>query len=113
MSVLKTNRTSSTERRARRTRSKLASSSRPRLVVTRSNRFISVQLIDGGSTLATASSRGTGLTGKTAAEGVGKAIAEKVMALNITDVVFDRGALSYEGNVKALADAARAGGLNF
>lgn len=113
MAVLKTNRTSPLERRIRRTRSKISAASRPRLVVTRSNRFISAQLIDGGKTLASATSRGTGTTGRSAAETVGRDIASKVTALKITDVVFDRGGLSYEGNVKALADAARSAGLNF
>lgn len=113
MAVLKTKRISSTEQRLNRVRAKLSGASRPRLTVHRSNRFVSAQLIQGDKTLAASTSRGMNLTGRAACEAVGKDIASKVVALGITDVVFDRGALSYEGNVKALADAARSGGLNF
>lgn len=113
MPILKTIRTSSLERRTKRVRAKIASSDRPRLTVSRSNRFISAQLVREGKTLASSTSRGMGLTGKTAAEAVGKDIAQKISSLNIKDIVFDRGRFSYEGNIKVLADAAREAGLNF
>lgn len=88
---------------------------RPRLNVYRSNKAIYCQIIDDlkGHTLASASS--TGLTGtKTEqAVAVGKLIAEKAKSAGVESVVFDRGGYLYHGRVKALADGAREGGLQF
>ena len=98
------------------------SSGRPRLSVFRSSKHIYAQIIDDskGATLAAASSLETELKGslKTgadvgAAQSVGKLIAERAQAAGITQVVFDRGGYIYHGRVKALADAAREGGLSF
>ena len=95
---------------------------RPRLSVFRSGENIYAQVIDDakGVTLASASTlekdlKGSLKTGadKTAATAVGKLVAERAVKAGIKDVVFDRGSYIYHGRVKALADAARAGGLNF
>ena len=94
-------------------------SDRPRLNVSRSLNQIYVQVIDdlNGKTLVSASSsEGEGKkTGGNvaAAKSVGKTIAERAKAKGITKVVFDRGGYIYHGRVKALADAAREGGLQF
>lgn len=112
------------ERRKLRVRRKLrkVAEGRPRLSVHRSSKHIYAQIIDDerGVTLAAASTldkdlRGSLKTGadKSAAEVVGKAIAERGKAAGVNDVVFDRGAYLFHGRVKALADAAREGGLNF
>lgn len=88
---------------------------RPRLAVFRSNRFVSAQLVDDtvGKTLAAAHGREfPGAQSKQAAS-VGSAIAKKAKAAGINTAVFDRGGYRYGGQVKALADAARAGGLAF
>jgi large subunit ribosomal protein L18 len=101
---------------------KLAARGRARLTVFRSSKHIYAQLIDDdkGTTLAAASSlekpmREGGGKGanKDAAKTVGKLIAERAKEKGIKDVVFDRGGYLYHGRVKALADAAREGGLNF
>lgn len=93
---------------------------RPRLSVFRSNSDIYAQLIDDttGVTLASASSRQKDITaaGGTKSEKsalVGKAIAQKAVALGISTCIFDRGGYLYHGRVKAVADGAREGGLNF
>jgi large subunit ribosomal protein L18 len=95
---------------------------RPRLSVHRSSKQIYAQIIDDvqGCTLASASTiekdlRGTLKTGGniSAAAEVGKLIAERAKAAGVTKVVFDRGGYMYHGRVKALADAAREGGLEF
>ena len=95
---------------------------RPRLSVFRSSKHIYAQIIDDvkGATLAAASSLDTDLkaalkTGAdtAAAARVGKLIAERALQAGITQVVFDRGGYIYHGRVKALADAAREGGLSF
>jgi large subunit ribosomal protein L18 len=95
---------------------------RPRLSVHRSGENIYAQVIDDakGITLASASTLEKELkaslkTGadKTAATAVGKLVAERAVKAGVKDVVFDRGSYIYHGRVKALADAARAGGLNF
>ena len=95
---------------------------RPRLSVFRSSKNIYAQVIDDakGVTVAAASSlekdlKGTIKTGadKAAAVAIGKLIAERAIKTGIKDVVFDRGGYLYHGRVKALADAAREGGLNF
>ena len=112
------------ERRKRRTRASLAKKSggRVRLSVFRSSKHIYVQLIDDaqGKTLASASTLEADLKGSlktgadvAAAAAVGKLIAERAKAAGITEVVFDRGGYIYHGRVKALADAAREGGLSF
>lgn len=88
---------------------------RPRLAVYKSNRFVSAQLIDDTAHKTLASSHGREFKGSQSvqATSVGAAIAEKAKASGITSVVFDRGGYHYGGQVKALADAARAGGLAF
>ncbi len=97
-------------------------SGRTRLSVFRSSKHIHAQLIDDlkGETLAAASSlektlREGSKTGANiaAAKAVGKLIAERAKEKGIKDVVFDRGGYLYHGRIKALADAAREGGLNF
>jgi large subunit ribosomal protein L18 len=114
----------STDRRKARVRRALrvAANGRPRLSVHRSSKQIYAQIIDDaqGRTLAAASSlektmREQLKTGANtdAAAAVGKLIAERAIAAGVKDVVFDRGAFIYHGRVKALADAAREGGLNF
>lgn len=88
---------------------------RPRLAVFRSNRFISVQLIDdaAGTTLAAAHGREFKGSQSVQAKAVGGAIAKAAKAKGVTAAVFDRGGYRYGGQVKALADAAREGGLVF
>ncbi len=104
--------------RHNRVRSRVSGSpERPRLSVFRASRHIYAQIIDDtqGLTLASASSMEVKAkdkkTGISAA--VGKLIAEKAMAKNITTVKFDRGGFAYHGRVKALAEAARETGLKF
>lgn len=109
--------------RHRRVRKKVSGTpAQPRLCVFRSLRAIYAQVIDDatGRTLVAASSLETGdaKTGqarpKTAAStAVGKVVAERAVAQGITQVVFDRGGYKYHGRVKALAEAAREGGLKF
>ena len=89
---------------------------RPRLSVFRSNKQIYAQVINDvtGTTLASASSLGLETMPKIEqAQKVGALLAEKAKAAGITSVVFDRNGYLYHGRVKALADAAREGGLNF
>ena len=95
---------------------------RPRLSVFRSSKHIYAQVIDDrkGATVAAASSlekdvRGTLKTGADigAAKAVGKLVAERAVKNGVTEVIFDRGGYLYHGRVKALADAAREGGLSF
>ena len=97
-------------------------SGRPRLSVHRSSAHIYAQVIDDvkGATLAAASSMDKTLKGalksganKSAAAAVGKLVAERALKAGVKEVVFDRGAFLYHGRVKALADAAREGGLKF
>lgn len=92
----------------------------PRLSVFRSHRHILAQVIEdqSGSTLAYASSIEKGLAGGSgskmdAAQAVGKLLAERSLAAGISKVVFDRNGYKYHGRVKALAEASRAGGLQF
>src|SRR3954462_2348983 len=101
---------------------KRAAGDRARLSVFRSSKHIYAQVIDDekGETLASASSiekemRGSLKTGANiaAAKAVGKLVAERAAAKGVKDVVFDRGGYLYHGRIKALADAAREGGLNF
>jgi len=88
---------------------------RPRLAVYRSNRFVSAQLINDavGNTIVASHGREFPGTQSVQAVSVGSAIAKKAVAAGISSVVFDRGGYRYSGQVKALADAARAGGLAF
>ena len=110
------------DRRRRRVRSSLRAraSGKPRLSVHRSGRHIYAQLIDdaAGKTLVSASSLDKDIKGKTKAtrEGaaeVGKALAQRAKKAGVSAVVFDRGGFLFHGRVKALADAAREGGLEF
>ena len=97
----------------------IGTAERPRLSVFRSNRAIYCQIIDdlNGHTITSASSMDPSCkndgTKTDQAKSVGKMIAEKAKAENITKVVFDRGGYLYHGRVKALADGAREGGLQF
>ncbi len=109
------------ERRRRRVRTalKARAGGRPRLSVHRSGRHIYAQIIDdlAGRTVAAASTlvkggKGPGATTEAAAK-VGSALAEAAKKAGVTSVVFDRGGFLFHGRVKALADAARAGGLEF
>ncbi len=107
------------QRRHRRVRGKIfGSAERPRLVVFRSNRGIEAQLVDDleGKTLAAASwlnlKSFKGSKTEQAAE-VGKLLAQNAKKAGVEAAVFDRGGYLYHGRVKALADAAREGGLKF
>ncbi|ACM36333.1 MULTISPECIES: 50S ribosomal protein L18 [Rhizobium/Agrobacterium group] len=111
-------------RRANRVRRqiKAVANGRPRLSVHRSSKNIYVQVIDdvAGRTLAAASTldgslRSSLKTGAdtAAAAAVGKLVAERAVAAGVKEVVFDRGAFIYHGRIKALAEAAREGGLSF
>ncbi|MEW6531703.1 MAG: 50S ribosomal protein L18 [Thermodesulfobacteriota bacterium] len=95
---------------------------RPRLTVFRSHRHIAAQIVDdrNGVTLVAASTLDKGFRRKTGqafdkdlARAVGRRIAERAKEKNISKVVFDRGPYLYHGKVKALADGAREGGLDF
>ncbi len=97
-------------------------STRPRLTVHRSNKHIYCQVIDdeAGKTLASASTRDKDLAGKVkyggnceAAKIVGEAIAERAKAAGVTQIKFDRGSFKFHGRLAELANAARAGGLDF
>lgn len=111
------------ERRHNRVRAKISGTAlRPRLSVKRSLNYVSLQLIDdvSGKTLVAATSRGIKVgkdnpfKGKTAeAYEAGLDLAKKALDKKITAVCFDRGGSAYHGRVKAVADAARAGGLQF
>ena len=110
------------DRRRRRVRTALRShaAGKPRLSVHRSGRHIYAQVIDdaAGKTVAAASSLDKDLKSKTgatkdSAAAVGKALAERAKKAGVSKVVFDRGAFLFHGRVKALADAAREGGLEF
>jgi large subunit ribosomal protein L18 len=110
------------DRRRQRVRTTLRArrSSKPRLSVHRSGRHIYAQVIDdaAGTTLAAASTldkdlKGKGAATKDGAAAVGKAVAERAKAAGVSTVVFDRGGFLFHGRVKALADAAREGGLEF
>ena len=114
-------RTRSRLRRQMRGRKKVhGTAERPRLVVTRSSKHISVQVVDDlvGKTLASASTMESDLRGsegdKTAkAKKVGEIVAERAKAAGVDEVVFDRAGNKYHGRVAALADGARSGGLTF
>ena len=114
-------RTKSRLRRQIRGRKKIAGTAeRPRLVVTRSTKHITVQVVDDlvGKTLASASTMEADLRGfsgdKTAkAKRVGELVAERAKSAGVDGVVFDRAGNKYHGRIAALADGARAGGLTF
>ena len=113
-----------TQKRAQRIRRQLkkVAGDRPRLSVHRTSKNIYVQVIDDakGHTIAAASTlekdfkagKKTGAD-SAAAAAVGKLVAERAVKAGVKDVVFDRGAYIYHGRIKALAEAAREGGLNF
>jgi large subunit ribosomal protein L18 len=112
------------DRRKRRLRISLRRKSvgRPRLSIFRSSKHIYAQVIDDakGVTLAAASSMDTDLKGKLktgadvgAAKEVGRLVAERAIKAGVKEVVFDRGGYLFHGRIKALADAAREGGLSF
>jgi large subunit ribosomal protein L18 len=110
------------DRRRQRVRTALRAKGglRPRLSVHRSGRHIYAQVIDDaeGRTVAAASTLDKDVKGKTgatrdAAAEVGKRVAERASAAGVTKVVFDRGGFLFHGRVKAWADAAREGGLEF
>ncbi|MBL0934215.1 MAG: 50S ribosomal protein L18 [Rhizobiaceae bacterium] len=114
----------STLKRASRVRRQIkkVAGERPRLSVHRSSKHIYVQLIDdaNGHTIASASTLEKDLKGSlktgadsAAAAAVGKLVAERAVKAGVSEVVFDRGPYIYHGRVKALADAAREGGLKF
>ena len=112
---------STKQRRAARVRRSLkkVANGRPRLSIHRSNANIYAQIIDDskGHTLAAASTLEKDVADKggntAAAEAVGKLIAERASKAGVENVVFDRGSFLYHGRVKALAEAAREGGLKF
>ena len=97
----------------------IGTATQPRLSVYRSNRAVYAQLIDdsAGHTIAAADSRkstaGSLQTQAEAAEAVGAAIAQAAKTAGITKVIFDRGGFKYHGTVKAVAESARSGGLQF
>ena len=107
------------EKRRRRNRTALRArgGGRPRLSVHRSGKHIYAQVIDDaeGKTVAAASTLGSKASGATidAAKDVGKRVAEAAKKAGVTQVVFDRGGFLFHGRVKALAEAAREGGLEF
>jgi large subunit ribosomal protein L18 len=112
------------DRRSARVRRSIrrAANGRLRLSVFRSSKHIYAQVIDDarGHTVAAASSRDKDLSSKlktgadvAAAGEVGKLLAARAVAAGVKDIVFDRGAYLFHGRVKALADGAREGGLNF
>ena len=110
------------EKRRQRNRTQLRKKSvgRPRLSIHRTNQHIYAQVIDDakGATVAAASTveadlRGGATSNVEAATKVGKLIAERAKAAGVSSVVFDRGGFLFHGRVKALAEAAREGGLDF
>jgi large subunit ribosomal protein L18 len=123
MSTSKTSKQRRTARARRhlRVRKKVSGTTmRPRMVVTRSSRHISVQVVDDTSshTLVSASTLDEGIRGaagdkKAKAAQVGKLVAERATKAGIAKVVFDRGGNRYHGRIAALADAAREAGLEF
>ena len=116
-----TDKKASRQRRARRSRVRIALQGIHRLCVHRTPQHIYAQIFDSNSKVLAAAStlqktvrEGLKNTGNaTAAAAVGKAIAEKAKAAGIKQVAFDRSGFKYHGRIKALADAARANGLEF
>ncbi len=109
------------KKRQSRTRHRLGThGTRPRLSIFRSGKHIYAQVIDDTQAVTVASASTNEKDGKAgkswnvdAATGVGKKIAERAKAAGVTQVMFDRGGYIYHGRIKALADAAREGGLEF
>jgi large subunit ribosomal protein L18 len=109
------------KKRQSRTRFRLSShGTRPRLSIFRSGKHIYAQVIDDTKAVTVASASSNEKEGKetkswnvAAATAVGKKIAERAKAAGVTQVMFDRGGYIYHGRIKALADAAREGGLEF
>lgn len=105
------------QRRAHRVRTKIrGTTDRPRLSVFRSLKHLSAQIIDDRQQQTLASASDTEINGKKGlerAKQIGKLIAERAKKKKIAEVTFDRGAYAYHGQVKALADGAREGGLKF
>lgn len=116
MSSTTTTKQSLRSRRHARVRARvIGTKDRPRLVVYKTNRFVSVQLIDddAATTLANAHGREFGGAKSAQAEAVGKAISERAKKIGVTTVVFDRGGYAYVACIKTLADSAREAGLIF
>lgn len=119
MSKIRTPRTSAEKRQRRHLRVRkrvIGSTERPRLVVYRSHKHIYAQIVDDstGRTLMTISDAGSPEGKKTERSvDVGKRIAERAKAAGITRVVFDRAGYKFHGRVKAVAEGAREGGLEF
>jgi large subunit ribosomal protein L18 len=117
MDIAKTKRAARLRRHRRVRRRVAGTAERPRLAVFRSNRQIYAQIIDdrAGRTLAAAGSMAHHGDGdkKAVARRVGAELASKAKAAGITSVVFDRGGYQFHGRVRALAEAAREGGLDF
>ena len=104
------------KRRHARIRSRIiGTKDRPRLSVFKSNRFMSVQLIDDASGKTIASAHGREFKGSSSdrAKAIGEAIAKRAGDVGIGSVVFDRGGYAYAAQIRALAEAAREGGLAF
>ena len=122
MNVAKERQTAHKKRQVRVRRKVQGSQDRPRLCVFRSSKHIYAQIIEDstGSTLVSVSTVSKELGGDLKVSGnveaaklIGKKIAERALAKNITQVVFDRNGFLYHGRIKALADAAREAGLSF
>jgi len=116
MKISATSKNDLRQRRHARIRARVVGSAhRPRLVIFRSNRFVSAQLIDDDAGRTLASAHGREFKGTQAAQAakVGDAIAKRAKEAGITAVIFDRGGYRYAAQVKKLADAAREGGLTF
>ena len=119
--IIRENKNEARQKRHKRARANMfGTESRPRLNVYKSTAHIYAQVIDdaAGKTLVSASSIAKGidvkgLTKTAAAQAVGAALAQRAKDAGITTVVFDRGGYLYTGRVKALADGARTGGLEF
>ena len=120
MNKSKLKNTRRTRRRKRVSKKVRGTSEKPRLTVFRSNKNIYAQIIDDmeGKTIASSSTRDSDLKlssggNRSAAEAVGKSLAEKAVAKGVKKVAFDRNGYLYHGRVQGLADAARKGGLEF
>lgn len=97
-------------RRKRRVKTKIFGTfSRPRLSVFKSNKYLYAQIINDEKGITLASAKGE----KVSAEKIGESLAKKALALKIKKVTFDRNGFKYHGKVKALAEGARKGGLEF
>jgi large subunit ribosomal protein L18 len=116
MSKLATTKAAKRTRRHNRVRGKISgTATRPRLAIFKSNRFVSAQVIDDAKGVTLASAHGREFKGAQTAQAaaVGKEIAKRAKEKGVAAVVFDRGGYSYAAQIKALADAAREGGLTF